>query len=171
MVIRKHLDSEVVNLGAEERRRANEIIRQFREEPKPLIPILQGIQKEFGYLPRPVLFYLSRYLQIPMSRIWGIVTFYSQFNLEPSGEHTIKVCQGTACHVQGGKAILESIKRQLDIVPGETTEDGTFSLKRVACVGCCALAPVVEVDGEVHGNMTVTSVKDLLTRLDKSEGG
>ncbi len=169
-MLKRHPNQESVQVTAEDRKKTEQILKSFNEGSTPLISILQKMQDKYGYLPRPVLFYLAERLRIPMSRIWGIVTFYSQFDLQPGGEHIIKVCQGTACHVQGGKAILESVRRQLDIAPGETTEDGTFSLKRVACVGCCALAPVVEVDGEVHGNMTVTSVKDLLTRLGKSEG-
>lgn len=130
------------------------IIERYGDEQGILISVLQDVQEEFGYLPEAALITVARKLRIPPSRIYGIVTFYSQFHLTPRGRHIIKACQGTACHVRGGKGILEVLERELDLRPGETTEDLEFTLEIVRCIGCCSLAPVMVLDGKTYGRLT-----------------
>ncbi len=130
-----------------------------------LIPILQDIQAEFGYIPRETMNETARFLGIPRSVVYGVVTFYAQFYLTRQGKHKIRVCLGTACHVRGGKRIMQRVQSKLGIKPGETTEDYLYTLERVACFGSCALAPVMAVDGKIYGNMTVPKVEGLLDAL------
>ena len=111
-----------------------------------LIPILQDIQAEIGFIPREAMSETARFLNIPESSIYGVVTFYAQFYLTRQGKHKIKVCQGTACHVRGGRRIMQAVKKRLGISPGETSADYSYTLERVACLGSCALAPVVVID-------------------------
>lgn len=127
-----------------------------------LIPILQRVQGELGYVPPEAMEEVAGHLNLPAIDVYGVVTFYNQFRLTPPGKHQIKVCMGTACHMKGGNIILESWERRLKIKVGETTEDREFSLERVACVGCCTMAPVALVDEEVHGRFTPTKVDGLL---------
>ena len=132
-----------------------------------LIPILQQIQKEYGYLPPDVLLEVSKRTGIPAGRIYGVVTFYEQFHLEPHGRHTIRCCRGTACHVKGGHNMIRTIAKTLDIDEGQTTEDMEFTFETVACLGACALAPVMVVDGLYYGKMTSNKTKGVLNRLKK----
>jgi NADH-quinone oxidoreductase subunit E len=134
-----------------------------------LIIILQDIQKELGYVPEYAADIVARELGISPTRIYGIITFYEQFRLQPPGEHSLKVCQGTACHVMGGELILNYLSDKLDVKAGETTSDKRFSFERVACVGCCGMAPVVVVDDKPHGNSNITSVDKLIDNT-KKEG-
>ena len=127
-----------------------------------LIPILQDIQSELGYIPEEAMEATARFLNVPAAEVYGVVTFYAQFYLTPQGRNRIKVCLGTACHVRGADRILEAVERKLGIKPGETTEDMEFSAERVACFGSCALAPVVVINGKVHGNMTPRKTLELL---------
>lgn len=127
-----------------------------------LIPILQRVQGELGYVPPEAMEEVAGHLNLPAIDVYGVVTFYNQFRLTPPGKHQVKVCMGTACHMKGGNIILESWERRLKIKVGETTEDREFSLERVACVGCCTMAPVALVDEEVHGRFTPTKVDGLL---------
>jgi NADH:ubiquinone oxidoreductase subunit E len=129
-----------------------------------LLPVLQEAQSIYGYLPEDVLRYLSRRLNVPLSRIYGVVTFYSQFYLHPRGRHVIKSCQGTACHVRGAKGVLESLTRELRVEPGETTENLDFSLETVACVGTCFLGPVIMVDDDYYGKLTPKGAVDVLKK-------
>ncbi|MEE9370303.1 MAG: NADH-quinone oxidoreductase subunit NuoE [Sedimentisphaerales bacterium] len=131
-----------------------------------LIPILQQIQKAYGYLPAEVLEELSNRSGIEASRIYGVVTFYEQFYLTPHGRHTIRCCRGTACHVKGGKNIIKAIRRLLGIEEGETTEDMEFTFETVACLGACALAPVMVVDGVYYGKMTSRKVNFVLDSVE-----
>ena len=119
-----------------------------------LIPLLQDAQDACGWLPQPVIDRIAEHLNLPASTVYGVVTFYAQFYLAPQGRHNVRACQGTACHVKGSSNIIAALKRELGIEPGQTMDDLRLSLERVACVGSCALAPVVVVDGEVHGRMT-----------------
>jgi NADH-quinone oxidoreductase subunit E len=128
-----------------------------------LIPALQDMQQRCGYLSAEAIDKLSEATGVSANEIYGVATFYTQFRFSPPGEHTIRVCEGTACHVRGGQQILNEVQQQVKIKAGETTADGTFSLERVACLGCCALAPVVVVDDEVHGSMTVKKISSLLS--------
>lgn len=129
------------------------ILEQYRNRKGTLIPVLQQAQALYGYLPRPVLDLISKRLRIPMSRIYGVATFYSQFYLERRGRHVLKVCDGTACHVKGTPSLLNAIREQHDIKPGQTTEDYELTLEVVYCIGSCALAPVAVLDTEVMGQV------------------
>lgn len=130
-----------------------------------LIPILQDIQALLGYLPPEALSAAARFLNVPEVVVYEVATFYSQFHLSRQGRHKVRVCQGTACHVRGGLRVLEAVEERLGIRSGHTTEDYRFSLDRVACFGSCALAPVMVIDGEVHGAVTPHKAMELLERL------
>ncbi len=134
-----------------------------------LIPFLQEIQNAYGYLPPPVLTELSTRTSIPASRIYGVVTFYEQFYLEPHGRHTVRCCRGTACHVRGGRNVIRTVMRTLNIEEGETTEDMEFTFETVACLGACALSPVMMIDKIYYGKMTPQKAKALLARMNKAE--
>ena len=147
------------------------IIQRYRNQKGALIPLLQDIQAVYGYVPVESVELISKELSIYPVKIYGILTFYTQFYLAPRGRHTIKVCQGTACHVMGGKAILDYLSDKLEINEGGTTADGMFSLERVACLGCCGMAPVVVIDGDSYGRCTIQEVNKLLDnyRLSKAK--
>lgn len=134
-----------------------------------VIPMLQEIQEQFGYIPCEAVDWLAAKLKISKQEIYGVATFYNHFRLNPPGKHEIRVCLGTACHVGGGEKLLDTIAEKLGINPGGTTPDGKFSLERVACVGACALAPAVVLDNEVHGRMTQRALKRLLDRAKKED--
>ena len=142
-----------------------EILDRYKNEKGALIPILQEIQEKFGYLPQKAISEVANFTHISESEIFGVASFYAQFYFTRRGEHTTKVCLGTACHVRGGERILDGVKRELGIEPGETTEDYKFSLERVACFGSCALAPVMVVDKNVYGRMTTAKTKDILSKF------
>ena len=127
-----------------------------------LIPVLQKVQDKLGYLSEEAISEIARFLGISDSEVYGVASFYAQFRFERQGEHTIKICQGTACHVRGGPRILETVERELNVQPGGTTKDYKFSLERVACFGSCALAPVMVVDKTVYGRMTTAKAKGIL---------
>ena len=131
-----------------------------------LIPLLQDIQDGYGYLPREVLAWVSHQTGIPLARMYGVITFYTQFYLEPKGRHTIRCCEGTACHVKGGKRIAESIVDELGVQEGETTKDMKFTFETVQCLGTCFLAPVVMVDGDYYGEMTKEKLVKTLKRYE-----
>jgi NADH-quinone oxidoreductase subunit E len=141
-----------------------EILAEYKEEKGALIPVLQRVQEKFGCLREEAISEIARSLRISESEIFGVASFYSQFYFTPRGEHTVKVCLGTACHVRGGEGILDEVKRKLGIESGGTTEDYKFSLERVACFGSCALAPVMVIDQDVYGRMTVAKAKDILAK-------
>jgi NADH-quinone oxidoreductase subunit E len=136
------------------------IIDKYESRDKGnLIQILQEVQRAEGYIPRDAVDSISEHLWISRSEIFGVASFYSQFKFNPPGRHSIKMCLGTACHVQGGDFLLNALKSEIGISPNETTEDGRFDLDRVACLGCCALAPVVMIDEEIFSNMSVIKLK------------
>jgi len=139
-----------------------EILESRSRERGKLIPILQDIQAEFGYLPREAMLEIANFLDIAESEVYSVATFYNQYRFVPPGKHQVKVCLGTACQIKGGRIILESWQRELDIKEGETTQDREFSLERVACVGCCAMSPVTVVDDKVEGKVSPTRVKGIL---------
>ena len=130
-----------------------------------LISILQKVQEEFGYLPQDQIHQISKHLRISMSKIYGVATFYAQFRFTKLPRHIIKVCLGTACHVRAGEKILGVLERELNIACGETTSDYRFGLERVACFGCCALAPVVVVDNKVYSRMTPEKILPILKKV------
>ena len=134
----------------------------FGRDRGSLIPILQMIQKKHAYIASDAIRLVAEHLQIAVCEVHGIATFYNQFRFHPPGKHNIKVCLGTACHVRGGDIILENFERKLGIHDGETTPDREFSIERVACVGCCALAPVAIVDENVHGHVAPSKVEGLI---------
>lgn len=135
-----------------------------------LIPRLAEVQERHGYLTREEMARLSKQFNMSLSQIYGIATFYSHFRFTPPGEHVLQVCMGTACHVKGAESMLALMRDEYGIEPGETTEDRRIELNRVACLGCCALAPVVVLDGETHGKMTPRKLEKLLSRIEWPEG-
>lgn len=127
-----------------------------------LIPLLQSAQDTYGYVSEKAIDYISHVTGIPAAEIYGVVTFYAQFRTKPLGKHVIKVCNGTACHVNGAKEVYEVIQDELNVVYDETTEDGNFSLLSVACIGCCSLAPVITIDGETYGRLNSQKLRKIL---------
>jgi NADH-quinone oxidoreductase subunit E len=142
--------------------RVEETLRNEPRDRANLIPMLQTVQRICSYIPEPAVRLLSNHFGISPCEVYGVATFYNQFRFNPPGRHQIKVCMGTACHVRGGDIILENFSRKLGIAEGETTEDREFSLERVACVGCCALAPVAVIGDTVHGKMAPSKVEGLI---------
>jgi NADH-quinone oxidoreductase subunit E len=134
-----------------------------------VIPTLQRIQERLGYIPPQSITWLADTLRLSEQEIYGIASFYNDFKFIPPGKHKLRICLGTACHVGGGDRLLAATREKLGIEPGETTEDHIFSLERVACVGCCALAPAVVLDDEVYGRMTQRSLKRLIDKIHREE--
>ena len=152
-------------IRAQEAAMLEDIISQlagFGKERRNLIPMLQMIQERHAYVASEALKIVAEHLQTAVCEVYGVATFYNQFRFHPPGKHHIKVCLGTACHVRGGDIILENFERKLEISEGETTPDREFSIERVACVGCCALAPVAVVDEDVHGHVAPSKVEGLI---------
>ena len=147
-----------------------EIIDAYKGRKGILIPLLQDIQKEYGYVPNEAVKLIAKIFEMYPSEIYGVLTFYTQFYTSPRGKHTIKVCQGTACHVMGGKALLDYISDTLEISDGETTADGLFSLERVACLGCCGMAPVIMIDEDFYGGCDFKKVDQILEKYMGKEG-
>jgi len=145
----------------------NEIFEKYTKDEKYLIPILQDAQDEYGYLPEEVLKEIACKLDLSLSQVFGVVTFYSQFHLEPRGENIIRVCTGTACHVRGGAEVLDQLKQELNIDSGETTEDLEFTLETVACIGACGLAPVIMINDDTYGRMNSQKVPEVLANYQK----
>lgn len=156
-------------LKADIRDKLNDIFSRYNGNKEELIPILQEAQEQFGYLPSEVMLAIAKFFQIPPSTIFGVVTFYTQFKLVPSGRKTARVCRGTACHVRGGARILREVEKRLGIKPGETTEDLEYSLETIACIGACALAPTMTVEKEIYGQMTTKKVAEVFGETDKTE--
>ncbi len=142
----------------------DEVFKKYQGVKGALIPILQEAQNSYGYLPREVIQYIAEKTRVPVSQIYGVVTFYAQFHLNPRGKNIIRVCQGTACHVRGAKAILQAIEDKLSIKAGGTTEDLNFTLETVACIGACGLAPVLMVNDETHGRLTPEVIPEILAK-------
>ncbi len=143
------------------------ILGEYQDEKGALIPILQKVQEKYGYLPSEAISEVAKVTQLSESEIFGVASFYAQFYFTKRGKHSVKVCLGTACHVRAGEQILDEMKRELKIEAGGTTEDYKFSLERVACFGSCALAPVMVIDKNVYGRMTVAKAKDILAEYRK----
>ena len=144
------------------RRRTKKVFKRFNRKRENLVPILQQVQDELGYLPREAMLEVAQFLRVPEVDVYGVVTFYNQFRLKPPGKHSIRVCLGTACHMKGGYILLDAWKRRLGIGRGETTQDREFDLDTVACVGCCAMAPVNVVDKKAEGRISPTRVDGIL---------
>ena len=143
------------------------VVDAYRDLPGSLITVLQKAQGIYGYLPQDVLEYIAAALNIPPARVYGVATFYTQFRFQPVGKYFIELCKGTACHVNGADTIARTITEELGIADGETTADGLFSLKCVACLGCCSLSPVMMLNGETYGSLTPSKVRDILAQKRK----
>ena len=140
-------------------------INEWKNKDGNLIMILHRVQEEYGYIPRDVALELSRILNVPLAKIYGVVTFYHFFKLKKPGKYQISVCMGTACYLKGGNDILGELENALGIGVQGTTEDGLFSLEAVRCVGCCGLAPVMVINGEVFGNLTKKDVPEIIAKF------
>lgn len=147
---------------ADDAKKVEGFIKKRKKEPGRLVAVLQDIQGLYNYLPREALVLVSDMMEIPLVDVCGTATFYKAFSLTPRGKHLITVCLGTACHVRGGPWIVEELERKLEICPGDTTDDGLFTLETVNCLGACALGPIMVVDGEVYGRMTIKKVGEIL---------
>lgn len=142
----------------------DEILLKYQGVKGALIPVLQETQHAYGYLSREAIQRISQKMDIPVSQIYGVVTFYSQFHLNPRGKNIIRVCQGTACHVRGAKAILTALEDILKVAPGGTTTDLKYTLETVACIGACGLAPVMMINDDTHGRLTPETVTEILAK-------
>ena len=142
------------------------ILTRNRKNRRNLISILQEVQQALGYLSEEAMLKIADFLDIPASTVYGVATFYNQFRFTPLGKHPVNVCMGTACHMSGGQLVLDAMARELDIEVGAITEDHKFNLERVACVGCCALAPVVVIGDEVYSRMTAQKVEEALVSIE-----
>jgi len=152
------------------RGKLTEILAGFKKDRSRLIPILQRVQHAFAYLPRDAMLEVGSYLGMTDVQIYGVASFYNHFRFTPLGRHPIKMCMGTACHMAGGRLVLEALERVLDIKVGGITENGEFSLDRVACIGCCGLAPVMVIGERIYPKMSPTKVDEALVNL-KIEAG
>ena len=146
-----------------------EILEKHPKQKDSLIAILNEVQEKYGYIPKSSQMEISKYLDMPIAEIYGVITFYSRFTISPKGKYNIAVCLGTACFVKCSQNILDRLKERLKISGGETTPDGKFSIDEVRCVGACGLAPVFMVNDEVYGNATVKMVDEVLDKLEKEE--
>lgn len=146
------------------------ICARYKDEKSPLMPILSDIQKEYGYIPIEVQEIVSDEMNIPLSEIYGVVTFYSYFSLEPKGRYVIGVCIGTACYIKGGQNVLNKLMELLNIKPGQTTEDGLFTLDALRCIGACGIAPAMRINGKVYPHVKLAELPVILgeyRKLDK----
>ncbi len=144
-----------------------EVLSSYQGIRSELIPILQDIQSNFGYLPEEIIEEVSKFTRVPVSEIYGVASFYSQFRFTPKGNNHIMVCTGTACHVKGADKIVEGIERHLDIGEGGVTSDREYSLESVGCLGCCALAPCATVNDDIKSNITIKDIKKIFRHKKK----
>lgn len=148
--------------NCEHLKQLDQVVSAYAGKKGGLVPVLQKVQEIYGYLPRQVMVRVAAGLDLPLSQVYGVATFYAQFHLKPRGKNIIRVCQGTACHVRGAGEILERVKAELGVEAGETTEDRRFTLEPVACIGACGLAPVMMINDETHGRLTPERIPQLL---------
>ena len=146
--------------------RIDKIIDKYLDEEGVLIQLLLEIQRDFNWIPQEAIKRINERLKIPVSQIYRVASFYTGLSLKPIGRHLVRVCAGTACYVRGGPRVLDSVERILEVKSGETTDDLKFTLETVNCLGCCALGPVIEIDGQYHGKLTPASVEKLLSGYD-----
>lgn len=140
-------------------------VNEWKNKPGNLIMILHKVQEEFGYIPREVAIELSSQLDVPLAKIYGVITFYHFFKLNKPGKHKIQVCMGTACYLKGGEDLIRNFEQLLSLPVNSTTDDGEFSLEAVRCIGCCGLAPVMTVDGEVFGKVTTDELPKIIAKF------
>jgi len=143
-----------------------QVLMRYKHEKGALIPVLQEAQGIYGYLPEHVIRRISQALRVPTAKVYGVVTFYAQFRLMPMGRNVISVCLGTACHVRGGAKVLEAIEKTAKVKDGQTSEDGRFTLEIVNCIGACGLAPVMSINGNVHGRLTPDQIPGILAQYE-----
>jgi NADH-quinone oxidoreductase E subunit len=143
-----------------------EILKKHLKQKDSLIAILNEVQEKYGYIPKTSQMEISKYLNMPLAEIYGVITFYSRFTTSPKGKYNIAVCLGTACFVKGSQSILDRLKERLKISGGQTTPDGKFSIDEVRCVGACGLAPVMVINGEVYGKVTPEMIKGILDKYE-----
>ena len=148
--------------NSERMMRISEVIEQFKEMKGALIPVLHEVQDTYGYLPKEVLEFVSEQLNLPMTEIYGVATFYSFFSLEPKGEHVIRVCMGTACYIKGAQSIIDQISLELNVKVQGTTVDNKFTLDATRCLGACGLAPVITIGERVYGRLTKNDIPKIL---------
>ncbi len=168
-----HFEQEVipeVKLEKNDLGKVTKMLNAYEGHEGSIVPILQDINEEYRYLPEDILKYVSNKLEIPLSQIYNIATFYNAFSLVPRGEYIVQICLGTACHVKGAQKILEALERELCIKSGETTEDRLFSLEAVRCLGCCGLAPVMTVGEDLYGGMTQAKIPGILKKYREGVG-
>jgi NADH-quinone oxidoreductase subunit E len=151
--------------SAKVKEQLHEILARYKGEGVELIHILEEVQERLGYLPKEALLEIADFVRTPAAAIYGVATFYNRFRFTPIGRHPIRVCMGTACHLQGGALVMEALERELEIKVGGVTPDEEFSLDRIACVGCCVLAPVIVINREVSPKMTPFKVEEVLAGL------
>ena len=142
-------------------------IEEWKEKPGNLIMVLHQVQQTYGYIPREVAIEVSELLSVPLAKIYGVVTFYNFFKLQKAGKYIIQVCLGTACYLRGGDDLMKELERQLEIGVNGTTPDGLFSIEAVRCLGCCGLAPVIVVNGEVHGKLEKKDIVGIIEKYRK----
>jgi len=147
----------------------SELAEKWRDKKGSLIMVLHEIQNHYGYVPRDVSLELSKVLEIPLARIYEVITFYNYFKLEPPGKYTISVCLGTACYLKGAPEIVEEVKSLLNIEEGQTTQDGLYHLDVVRCLGCCGLAPVMMINGQIYGKVKRSEVMGILSKYKKED--
>ena len=157
-----------IELRQEDVAKIKEICESFNNDPQELINVLHKCQEHFGYLPAEVQEVVSDELDVPVAKIYGVVTFYSFFTMTPKGKHPVSICMGTACYVRGAEKVLAEFKKELRLQVGETTKDGKFSLSSLRCVGACGLAPVVLVGDKTYGRVAPDDVKNILKEYEKS---
>ncbi len=146
------------------------VLAEYASVPGSLITILQQAQEIYGYLPKDVMYHIAERIGTSPAEILGVATFYAQFRLKPIGKYLLMSCQGTACHVNSSEKILATISSYLGVESGETTDDGLFTLEKVACLGCCSLAPVIMINGEAHGSLTPEKAVAIIKEIQQKEG-
>lgn len=142
-------------------------IEEWKSKPGNLIMVLHQVQQTYGYIPRNIAIEISERLSVPLAKIYGVVTFYNFFKLEKAGKYKIQVCLGTACYIRGGDDLLKALEKELGIGLNSTTSDGMFSIEAVRCLGCCGLAPVIVVNGNVHGRLTTKDIPGIIEQYRK----
>ena len=145
-----------------------ELISRYKQDGI-LIPLLQAAQDSYGYISEKVIIDISEIVDLPMADIYGVITFYSQFRLKPLGKYVVKICEGTACHVNGAKTLLIALQNELGITVDETTSDGKFSLQSVACLGCCSLAPAIIINDETYGKLSSDKIRRIIKKYSKKD--
>ena len=158
-----------IELEPEDLEKTNKIIEEYRGQKGALVPLLQDISSIYNYLPENVLRYVSQELDIPLTLIYRVATFYRAFSLKPVGKHIITACLGTTCHVKGARRNIDAVQRELGIKTGETTEDMNFTLETAICLGCCGLAPVMRIDEDIYSNVTLTRIPKIIKQYRETE--